>query len=148
VATFRLEIVSAERAVYADDVDALIAPGTEGQLTVLPHHAPLLTQLQPGEITVRKGGQETAMAVTGGFLEVLGNRAVILADAAERAEEIDVDRAEAAMKRAEEALAGHPREQEMEAALMAFRRAQVRVEVARRRRRGLGGREREPGPST
>jgi F-type H+-transporting ATPase subunit epsilon len=140
VATFRLEIVSAERAVYADDVDALIAPGTEGQLTVLPHHAPLLTQLQPGEITVRKGGQETAMAVTGGFLEVLGNHAVILADAAERAEEIDVDRAEAAMKRAQDALAGHPREQELEAALTAFRRAQVRVEVARRRRRGLPGR--------
>jgi F-type H+-transporting ATPase subunit epsilon len=144
VATFRLEIVSAERAVYADDVDALIAPGTEGQLTVLPHHAPLLTQLQPGEISVRKGGQDTAMAVTGGFLEVLGNRAVILADAAERAEEIDVDRAEAAMKRAQEALAGHPREQELEAALLAFRRAQIRVEVARRRRRGLPGREREP----
>lgn len=140
MATFRLEIVSAERAVYADDVDALIAPGTEGQLTVLPHHAPLLTQLQPGEITVRKGGQETAMAVTGGFLEVLGNHAVILADAAERAEEIDVDRAEAAMKRAQDALAGHPREQELEAALTAFRRAQVRVEVARRRRRGLPGR--------
>lgn len=138
MATFRLEIVSAERSVFADDVDALIAPGIEGQLTVLPHHAPLLTQLQPGEITVRKGGQDTVMAVSGGFLEVLGNRAVILADTAERAEEIDVERAEAAMKRAQEAIAGHPREQELEAALMAFRRAQVRVEVARRRRRATG----------
>jgi F-type H+-transporting ATPase subunit epsilon len=141
VATFRLEIVSAERSVFADDVDSLTAPGTEGQLTVLPHHAPLLTQLQPGEITVRKGGQETVMAVTGGFLEVLGNKAVILADAAERAEEIDVTRAEAALKRAQDALAAHPKEQEMEAALMSFRRAQVRVEVARRRRRGMPGRE-------
>lgn len=141
MATFRLEIVSAERSVFADDVDSLTAPGVEGQLTVLPHHAPLLTQLQPGEITVRKGGQETVMVVTGGFLEVLGNKAVILADAAERAEEIDVDRAETAMKRAQDALAAHPKEQEMEAALMSYRRAQVRVEVARRRRRGMGGRE-------
>lgn len=141
MATFRLEIVSAERSVFADDVDSLTAPGVEGQLTVLPHHAPLLTQLQPGEITVRKGGQETVMVVTGGFLEVLGNKAVILADAAEKAEEIDVDRAEAAMKRAQDALAAHPKEQEMEAALMSYRRAQVRVEVARRRRRGMGSRE-------
>jgi F-type H+-transporting ATPase subunit epsilon len=141
LATFRLEIVSAERSVFADDVDSLTAPGVEGQLTVLPHHAPLLTQLQPGEITVRKGGQETVMVVTGGFLEVLGNKAVILADAAEKAEEIDVDRAEAAMKRAQDALTAHPKEQEMEAALMSYRRAQVRVEVARRRRRGMGGRE-------
>lgn len=141
MATFRLEIVSAERSVFADDVDSLTAPGVEGQLTVLPHHAPLLTQLQPGEITVRKGGQETVMVVTGGFLEVLGNKAVILADAAEKAEEIDVARAEAAMKRAQDALAAHPKEQEMEAALMSYRRAQVRVEVARRRRRGMGGRE-------
>ena len=141
MATFRLEIVSAERGVFADDVDALIAPGIEGQLTILPHHAPLLTQLQPGEMTVRKGGQDTVMVVSGGFLEVLGNRAVILADTAERAEEIDIERAEASMRRAQEALAGHPREQELEAALMSFRRAQVRVEVARRRRRGMPGRE-------
>ena len=141
MATFRLEIVSAERSVFADDVDSLTAPGVEGQLTILPHHAPLLTQLQPGEITVRKGGQETVMVVTGGFLEVLGNKAVILADAAEKAEEIDIGRAEAAMKRAQDALAAHPKEQEMEAALMSYRRAQVRVEVARRRRRGMGSRE-------
>ncbi|MBI4219611.1 MAG: F0F1 ATP synthase subunit epsilon [Chloroflexi bacterium] len=141
MATFRLEIVSAERRVFADDVDALVAPGIEGQLTILPHHAPLLTQLQPGEIKIRKGGQDTMMAVSGGFLEVLANKAVILADTAERAEEIDLERAERSMRQAQEAIAGHPREQELEVALAAFRRAQVRVEVARRRRRGATGRE-------
>ncbi|MBM3958624.1 MAG: F0F1 ATP synthase subunit epsilon [SAR202 cluster bacterium] len=139
MATLRLEIVSAERSVLDDEVDALIAPGVEGQLTILPHHAALLTQLQPGEITIRKGGQETNMAVSGGFLEVMANRAVILADTAERAEEIDIDRAEKALKSAQEAIAGRGAAEELESALAAFQRARIRVEVARRRRRGMGG---------
>jgi len=82
VATFRLEIVSAERGVFADDVDALIAPGIEGQLTILPHHAPLLTQLQPGEMTVRKGGQDTVMVVSGGSAERFGKGRKVLVNTA------------------------------------------------------------------
>ena len=95
MATIRLEIITAERVVYSDDVEALVAPGTEGDLGILPHHAALMSMLQPGELIVRKDGEETYLAVTGGFLEVMENRISILADAAERSEEIDEERAQA-----------------------------------------------------
>ena len=80
-----VEIVTAERIVLTkEDVDTLIAPGVEGQLGVLPRHAAFMTMLQPGELRLVKGGEETVLAVTGGFLEVRENRVLILADAAER----------------------------------------------------------------
>ena len=132
---FRLEIVTAEEELYSGDVDILIAPGSEGQLAILPNHAPLLTQLAPGLLEFRTGGEEEDMAVSGGFLEVLGNRAVVLADAAERAEDIDLDRAEAAMKRAEERVARHDADVDFVRALAQVARARTRVAVARRRRR-------------
>src|SRR3989304_1911508 len=87
MATFRLEIVTAEKEVYADDVELLVAPGVEGELGILPYHAPLMTMLQPGELRIRKGGEEILMCVGGGFLEVRPDKAIILADTAERAEE-------------------------------------------------------------
>ena len=90
MAPMLLEIVTAERLVYSDEVDIVVAPGMEGELGILPHHAPLLTILQPGELRIHRTGQEDVyMAVTGGFLEVTGNRVIVLADAAERSEEID-----------------------------------------------------------
>ena len=82
--SIRLDIVTAEGAVYSDDVDVLVAPGVEGQLGILPHHTPLMTMLQPGELRVRKGGEEVSLAITGGFLEVRPDRVIVLADAAER----------------------------------------------------------------
>jgi len=82
-------VVTAERLVYSDDVDVVVAPGVDGELAVLPHHAPLMTMLQPGELRVRKGDEEVLLVVTGGFLEVRPDRVTVLADAAERAEEID-----------------------------------------------------------
>ena len=100
----KLDIVTAERVVYSEEVDVLIAPGQEGQLGILPHHAPLMTILQAGELVVRRGGQEDTLAISGGFLEVRPDRVIVLADSAERAEEIDIERAEAARKRAEERL--------------------------------------------
>ena len=137
----KLDIVTAERVVYSDEVDVVVAPGIEGQLGILPHHAPLMTMLQPGELRVRKGGEELSLAISGGFLEVRPDRIIILADAAERAEEIDVARAEEAKRRAEERL--HERrvpgvdEAQTEAAL---RRALARLKVAemRRKRRPRG----------
>jgi F-type H+-transporting ATPase subunit epsilon len=137
----KIDIVTAERIVYSAEVDAVIAPGAEGQLGILPHHAPLMTILQAGELVVRKGGQEEIMAISGGFLEVRPDRVIVLADQAERAEEIDASRAEAAKKRAEERLAGRKATGE-DAALAeaALRRALVRLSVAERvkTRKGKG----------
>ena len=141
MAKIRFEIVTAERVIYSDDVDIVIAPGIEGQMAILPSHAPLLTMLQPGELVVRKEGEETAIFVSGGFLEVMQNSVTVLADTAERAEEIDVERAEEAKRRAEERLAGRLPEMDLARAEIALRRALTRIKVAERRRRkpGSGG---------
>ena len=104
MATVKLDIVTAEGAVFTDDVNMVIAPGVEGQLGILPHHTPLMTMLQPGELLIKQGDTELCVAITGGFLEVRPDRVIVLADAAERAEEIDVSRAEEAKRRAEERL--------------------------------------------
>ncbi len=142
MAPMLLEIITAERQVYSDEVDAVVAPGIEGQLGILPHHAPLMTALQPGELLIRKDGDETFLAVTGGFMEVLGNKVTVLADAAERSDEIDEQRAQQALDLAQEQLRNRGAEGQLEDALRSLRRAQVRVGIARRRRRtgaGPGG---------
>ena len=132
-----LEIITAERQVYSDEVDLVVAPGVVGELGILPHHAPLMTVLQPGELLVRKDGEDTYMVVTGGFLEVLGNKVTILADAAERSEEIDEARAQAAVGRAQDQSRNRESNAQLEEALRSLRRAQVRVVVSRRRRPGV-----------
>ena len=136
--TIKLDVVTAERVVYSDDVDVVIAPGIEGQLGILPHHAPLMTTLQPGELVARKGGEEYFLAICGGFLEVRPDRIIILADAAERVEEIDVARAEEAKRRAEERLRERTSELDTTRAEAALRRALLRLEVVGRRRRKRG----------
>ena len=132
--TLRLEIITAERLVYADDVEIVVAPGVEGQLGILPRHTPLMTALQPGEIMIRKNGEPTYLAVTGGFMEVMGNKVTILADACERSEEIDEARAQAAIESARAQLARRESDLELQRAVIAVRRAEVRLNVARRRR--------------
>ena len=132
--TMRLDIITAERRVYSDDVEVLVAPGIDGELGILPHHAPLMTALQPGEIMIRKDNQETYLAVSGGFLEVMGNQVTILADTAERSDEIDEERARAAMQQAEERLASRTADLDLEQATAAVRRAGSRLMVVRRRR--------------
>ena len=138
----RLDIVTAERAVYSEEVDMVIAPGIEGQLGILPHHTPLMTALQAGELRVKKGGEEVSMAISGGFLEVRPDRVVVLADAAERAEEIDVARAEAAKRRAQERLAegralGTDEARAEVALLRSLARLKVATMVKRRRKSGV-----------
>ena len=135
MATFTLTIVTAERQVFSEEVDSLVAPGIDGQLGILPNHAPLMTQLKPGEMTVRTGSDAHVLAVTGGFLEVLNNKVTILADTAEMDREIDLERAEAALQRAQERVENQPADADLTRALRAFQRAQVRVGLARRRRR-------------
>ena len=140
MSSLKVDIVTAERTVYSGEVEAIIAPGLEGQLGILPHHAPLMTILKAGELVVRKDGRDESLAISGGFLEVRPDRVIILADSAERAEEIDVARAEAARQRAEERLkeraAGSVEAIQAEAALQ---RAVARISVAEKikRRRQL-----------
>jgi F-type H+-transporting ATPase subunit epsilon len=136
MSSLKLDIVTAERIVYSEEVDIVVAPGVEGQLGILPHHAPLMTILQSGELLVRRGNQEDSMAISGGFLEVRPDRVIVLADSAERAEEIDVARAEAARKRAEERL----RERKVEGldetrAEASLHRAITRLSVAEKMKR-------------
>ena len=135
MATIKLEIVTAERQIFSDDVNVLVADGVEGQLGILPHHAPLMTMLKPGELLIRKDREETYMAVTGGFLEVRPDKVIVLADACERAEEIDIARAEAAKQRAEEILKAHRPEIDTARAEAALRRSLIRLKVAERKRR-------------
>ena len=138
MATIKLEIVTPEKMVFSDDVDVVLAWGLDGQLGILPHHAPLMTILQPGDLVFRKGGKEEALTISGGFLEVRPDKVVVLADACERAEEIDVARAEAAKKRAEEALKEAKTMVDAAAAEAALRRSLARLKAAEKIRRRSG----------
>ena len=142
MATFRLEIVTAERMVYSGDVNMVVAWGVEGQLGILPHHAPLMTMLQPGELIIKKDDKETYMAISGGFLEVRPDKVIVLADACERAEEIDKTRAEEAKRQAEEIMKAPSPETETAIAEAALRRSLVRLKVAEKMRRKRGQRQR------
>ena len=139
MATLLFEIVTAERLVSSEEVSVVVAPGVDGELAVLPRHAPLLTALRPGEIRVVKDGEESYIAVSGGFMEVMGNKVTILADTAERAEEIDLQRSEEALKRAQERVAASATEADLERAMSEMRRSQARLKVAGRRRRRTRG---------
>ena len=133
----RVEVVTGEREVLVlDDVDMVVAPGIEGQLGILPQHAPLVTTMVPGELRIVKGGNEEVLAIGGGFLQVGPDRVMVLADTAERSEEIDIARAEDARRRAETEMS-NPRTAGLSPALAqaAMRRSTVRLRVAQRRRR-------------
>ena len=144
--SLRVDIVTAERLVYSEDgVDRIIVPGVVGELGVLPLHAPLLTMIQPGVLRIVKGGDEIEMAITGGFIEVRQNRVTVLADAAERAEEIDLVRAEEARRRAQRRLEERTAEIDLSRAEAALARALMRLKVAERRRRRAGVRPGPPG---
>jgi len=139
VSSIRLDIVTAEGVVYSEEVDVVVAPGIEGQLGILPHHAPLMTTLQVGELRVRKGGEEFSLAISGGFLEVRPDRVIVLADAAERSEEIDIARAEEAKRRAQEQLSRHPPAVDAARAEASLRRSLARLKVAEKRRKRKPG---------
>ncbi len=147
MAKMKCEIVTAERIVFSDEVDMVIAPGTEGVLGILPRHAPLITALTVGELRVKKEGEaDLSLAIGGGSMEVRPDKVTILADSAERAEEIDEERAEAARRRAEERLKQHePGAVDLERAVAALRRSQIRLKVARKRGRKREGRESRAG---
>jgi len=138
VAKLEVKIVTAEREVLSDEADMVIAPASEGTVGILPRHAPLLTALIPGILVLKKDGQEEVMAVSGGFLQVANNRVLILADTAERGDEVDEQRAQEARNRAEAALREAARggnTLQAELARADLRRSLVRLTVVQRRRR-------------
>ena len=139
MAKLQVELVTAEGRVLSQPADFVVAPGIAGDLGVLPRHIPLLTPLRTGEVMVRNEGHEEFLFVAGGFIEILPDRVTILADAAERAENIDEARADEARRRAQELLAQDETNAEASAAL---ERAVFRIRVAEVRRRR---RERPPG---
>ncbi len=125
-----VEIVTPERVVFSEPVDFVVVPGIEGYLGVLPMHAPIVSGLNIGVLKVISGGKETKMAVSGGFMEVNNDKVVILADSAERSDEIDIARAKAARDRAEQRLTNRTHDIDIVRAELALRRAIARIKAA------------------
>ncbi len=133
---FRLEIVTPERLVYSEDIDILTVPTVQGEISILAKHIPLVSIISPGEIRIKKDNEIEYMAITGGFVQVLPHKVIILADAAERAEEIDLERAMKARERAQKLMEEKRADKMTHAeAMAAFQRALVRLKVGQRKRK-------------
>lgn len=135
--TMQCDIITQERTVFSGQVDSVNLPGTEGRMGILPNHSPLLTALDFGEVVVRTSGVEEYFAIGGGFVEVQPDHVTILADMAEQADEIDLERVERAREQAEQVMReGVPDDPERLAQIrVSLLRAQVQLDVGRRRRR-------------
>jgi len=134
--TILLEIVTPERLAYSDEVDAVVLPGSEGEIGVLPHHAPLVSTLGVGELRIRKGGTEESFAIVGGFLQVRPDKVVVMAETADMASEIDLEKAQEARREAERALeSGYSEGADLAVARAALQQALLRIRVAERRHR-------------
>ena len=130
----KFKIVTPERIAFEEEVDQVTLPTQEGEITVLPNHIPLISVLQAGELVAKKDGEEIAMAVSGGMVEVQKNELTVLADTAERAEEIDLARAEEARRRAEKLKEEKVRADETEYAAVAatLEKNLARIKVAKK----------------
>lgn len=127
--SIRLEVVTPERLVFSEDIESLVAPGALGYLGVLPNHAPLVTGLDIGVVSFKQGGKTRKMAVSGGFMEVVDNKAVVLAATAELDQAIDMTRAEAAKERAEKRLSERHPDLDVLRAELALKRAISRIKA-------------------
>ncbi|HET7703205.1 MAG TPA: F0F1 ATP synthase subunit epsilon [Candidatus Limnocylindrales bacterium] len=131
-----LDIVTPERLAFSEDVDSVQVPGIEGELGILPHHAPLVSTLGFGELRIRRGGTEESFAIAGGFVQVRPDRVVVMAETADLASEIDLERAQEARREAERALeAGYREGADLAAARAQLQAALMRIRVAERRHR-------------
>lgn len=129
-----LEIVTPERLAYSGSVDSVQVPGSEGELGILPHHAPLVATLGAGELRIRHGGTEESFAVFGGFVQVLPDKVVVMAESADMASEIDLEAANAARREAEHSLeTGSHEAADLASARASLQRELVRIRVAERR---------------
>lgn len=134
--SIELEIVTPERLAYQGTVDSVTLPGSEGELGVLPHHAPLVSMLGVGELRFKRGGQEESFAIAGGFVQVRPDKVVVMAETADLAGEIDLERAQEARREAERALeSGFHEAADLSAARAALQTALLRIRVAERRHR-------------
>jgi F-type H+-transporting ATPase subunit epsilon len=131
-----LEIVTPEKLAYEGEVDSVQLPGSEGELGVLPHHAPLVSTLGAGELRLRTGGEDEYFAIVGGFVQVLPDRVVVMAETADMASEIDLEKAQEARRQAEQALeSGYVEGADLAAARASLQAALIRIRVAERRHR-------------
>ena len=132
----QLDIVTPERLAFSEEVDAVTVPGSEGELGILPHHAPLVSTLGVGELRIRKGTTEESFAIFGGFLQVLPDKVIVLAETADMASETDVEKAQEARREAEKALeTGYHEGVDLSAARASLQLALLRIRVAEGRRR-------------
>lgn len=129
--TQRLEIVTPQKKVFSEDVRFVVAPGVEGELGILPDHAPLISALAIGVLRIQQEGKNFKVFVNGGFMEVINSRVTVIANSAERAENIDMNRAEAARQRAEQRLAAKTPEIDLARAELALKRALTRLKAVK-----------------
>ena len=134
-ATLRLEIITPEAKTYSEDVEMVTLPGLEGEMGIFPHHVPLMTQILPGEVIVRKDGKEQFLAVGEGFVEITGERVAILTDMAIKADDIDEAQAEEARRRAESRLQQKLSDEDMAAVNAAIARSIAQLHVKRRHKK-------------
>ena len=138
--SFKFKIVTPERVVFEDTVDAVVLPTVEGEITVLPHHIPLVSLLKAGEIRIKKGSEEIPLAVSSGVIEVDGEKVVVLADTAERADELEEAKIEEAREAAQKLMSEKRNDAEGFAEATALlERELARLKVVKRRRRGSTG---------
>ena len=130
----QIDIVTAEKTIFSGKARLLQIPGIEGEMGILPSHAPIITELDSGEILIEKDQEVISLILSGGFLEVLNNKVTILADAAERTNEIDIERAKDAIKKAEESVNSKDTNIDIEKALSVLKTSKIRLKVANRRR--------------
>jgi F-type H+-transporting ATPase subunit epsilon len=130
--TLRLEIVTPDARAFSEDVEMVTLPGAEGEMGIYPQHVPVLTQIVPGEVIVRKGGRDYFLAVGEGFVEITGERVAIMADMAIRAENIDEAKAEEARRRAEARLAEHVDDEQSAIVSAALAHSLAQLKVKRR----------------
>jgi F-type H+-transporting ATPase subunit epsilon len=135
MATLKLEIVTPEAKIYSEDVDMVTLPGVEGEMGIYPMHVPLMTQVVAGEVAVRKGAQESHLAVGDGFVQITGDRVAILTDMAIKADDIDEAKAEEARKRAEARLSEKLSDEEAASVQAALAHSLAQLHVKRRTRR-------------
>jgi len=132
----KLDVAVPQRLMLSEDVDEVQAPGEDGSLGILPDHAPLMTQLGIGVLSYKVAGQARYMALTGGVMEVLPDHVRVLADTAEWADEVDIERAEQSRRRANDMLQSHEMQIDVERATRAIRRAEARLEATKRHQSG------------